>query len=588
MLLVSVVVLVIFKVYSGALNDEFYDMASESMNDYTLAQQVEVQSSMREINATISAVRMMAESPDVDPEGPAFTAYIDSWNERGSYQISYAPIERLEEGVGDVRSQVTDTETLDKLKAGESVVSEVRKSNRLDGYFYSIAEPVTKDGEVVGVVRSVVDASSLLDTSQLSSQVSLLGAVLIKGDGTIVAVSEDEAYLDGKNLYEKLEEDGFTEAAVESARRNVENEQDVTTVMLGKRDNRMLFFTSIRLDVNDWNIVNFTEESTMAEHSQNILRDTVVTGALLIAISLAACIAVALVIGRIRRRSLRDAERYAVIAEFSDTVLFEYSYGTDTLELSSNARSVLQIDQLVIPNYYARNKSQLTVHEDDYANIRDLVAHPAPPDELRTIVCRARGLNGEFRWFSFTCRYLYDGSKPYAAVGKIVDVTQQREKEDQLRRKSQIDGLTKALNKVTAEERIGDLLKTCDKGLLFVMDIDLFKQINDEYGHSVGDRALEAAARALFDVFRRGDPVGRIGGDEFVAFAPGADADEIAETKRVALEAHAADIGRDLGIPLRVSVGVARFPEDGITYQELFDAADHAMYEEKKARKETD
>lgn len=207
--------------------------------------------------------------------------------------------------------------------------------------------------------------------------------------------------------------------------------------------------------------------------------------------------------------------------------------------------------------------------------------NPAPPNELRTITCRARVLSGEYRWFSFTCRYLYEGSQPYMAVGKIVDITKQRETEELLTRKSQMDGLTKTFNKMAFQEKMAALLPETGRGLLFVIDMDRFKQVNDEYGHSMGDRVLEEVARSLLDVFRHRDPVGRVGGDEFVAFLVGANDDAVIEAKREALSSLIAEASRSLGVPIALSVGVARYPQDGATYQELFDAADRAMYDEK-------
>ena len=227
-----------------------------------------------------------------------------------------------------------------------TVVSDVRKSNRLNGYYFSIAKPVTRDGRVVGVLRSIVKAEKLLDTSQASSQVTLLGTLLIKEDGTVVPVSKEFEGYGGSTLYQVLEGRGVSSDQIADVRASIENERDVATVMLGKQNGYMTFLTSIRLDVNDWTIVNFTQESSLVEHSESILRLTVYTAALLIVISAAACLAVALVVGRIRKRARRSAERYEVLAEFSDTVLFEYSYPRDTLELTPNARGMFSLSSL--------------------------------------------------------------------------------------------------------------------------------------------------------------------------------------------------------------------------------------------------
>lgn len=577
---VVLVVYAIFHAYSNALSDEFYDLASDSMNDYTAAQKVEVESFISEVSSTISTMRVLAESPDVDLTGSAFTSYLEEWNEQGSFQITYAPIEALEAGV-EGNPNERDANTLDRLKAGETVVSDVRKSSRLNGYYFSIAEPIERDGRVVGALRSIVKAEKLLETSQLSSQVMLLGTLLIKEDGTIVSVSSRYEEDEGRSLYDLLESRNISSDQIAAIRSTIENDRDVATMALGKQDGLMTFITSIRLDVNDWTIVNFTQESALAEHSESILRSTIITAAILIVISAAACLVVALVVGRARRRARRSAERYAVLAEFSDTVLFEYSYPRDTLELTPNARGMFSLSSLCAEGYLSKGIPLIDFLEGDYQRVHLMFEKPAPSNELRTTTCRARVLSGEYRWFSFTCRYLYEGAQPYMAVGKIVDITKQRETEELLTRKSQIDGLTKTLNKVTFQEKMAALLPVTDKGLLFVIDMDRFKQINDEHGHSMGDRVLEGVAQSLLDVFRHRDPVGRIGGDEFVAFLAGADDAAVIQAKREALESLIAETSRSLGVPIAMSIGVARYPQDGATYQELFDAADRAMYDEK-------
>ena len=553
---VCLVMFAIFRVYSNELSDEFYDLASVSMDDYTAAQKVEVESFISEVSSVISTMCVLAESPDIDPSGSTFAAYLEEWNQQGSFQVTYTPIEELEQGVASNRNE-RDEETLRHLYAGETVVSDVRKSNRLNGYYFSIAKPVNRDGRVVGVLRSIVKAEKLLDTSQASSQVTLLGTLLIKEDGTVVPVSKEFEGYEGSTLYQVLEGRGVSSDQIADVRASIENERDVATVMLGKQNGYMTFLTSIRLDVNDWTIVNFTQESSLVEHSESILRLTVYTAALLIVISAAACLAVALVVGRIRKRARRSAERYEVLAEFFDTVLFEYSYPRDTLELTPNARGMFSLSSLSAEGYLAKGIPLIDFLEDDYKRVRMAFENPAPPNELRTITCRARVLSGEYRWFSFTCRYLYEGSQPYMAVGKIVDITKQRETEELLTRKSQMDGLTKTFNKMAFQEKMAALLPETGRGLLFVIDMDRFKQVNDEYGHSMGDRVLEEVARSLLDVFRHRDPVGRVGGDEFVAFLVGANDDAVIEAKREALSSLIAEASRSLGVPIALSVGVA-------------------------------
>jgi diguanylate cyclase (GGDEF)-like protein/putative nucleotidyltransferase with HDIG domain len=123
---------------------------------------------------------------------------------------------------------------------------------------------------------------------------------------------------------------------------------------------------------------------------------------------------------------------------------------------------------------------------------------------------------------------------------------------------------------------------------LMVMDLDQFKEINDTYGHHVGDRALCEVARVLRGAIRPYDICVRYAGDEFIAVLSGCGAEE-AELKGQELQrgVDAVDFEAVPGtlLPLGISVGTAVFPRDGQTYESLLAAADHRMYQDKAMRK---
>ena len=123
---------------------------------------------------------------------------------------------------------------------------------------------------------------------------------------------------------------------------------------------------------------------------------------------------------------------------------------------------------------------------------------------------------------------------------------------------------------------------------LLVMDLDDFKEINDTFGHHIGDRALREVATVLRTAIRPYDICVRYAGDEFIVVLSGCGRDE-AETKRQELQ-HAVDnveleVHPDLRIPLMVSVGAAVFPHDGNSYEALLAKADSRMYRDKSQRK---
>jgi diguanylate cyclase (GGDEF)-like protein/putative nucleotidyltransferase with HDIG domain len=123
---------------------------------------------------------------------------------------------------------------------------------------------------------------------------------------------------------------------------------------------------------------------------------------------------------------------------------------------------------------------------------------------------------------------------------------------------------------------------------LMVMDLDDFKEINDTFGHHVGDLALREVAGVLRTAIRPYDICVRYAGDEFIVVLSGCGREE-AENKRAELQ-QAVDnveleVRPDLRIPMLISAGAAVFPQDGETYETLLAKADSRMYRDKSQRK---
>jgi two-component system cell cycle response regulator len=123
---------------------------------------------------------------------------------------------------------------------------------------------------------------------------------------------------------------------------------------------------------------------------------------------------------------------------------------------------------------------------------------------------------------------------------------------------------------------------------ILVLDLDDFKQINDTYGHHVGDRALREVARVLRETIRPYDVCVRYAGDEFIIVLSGCGSGEAAAKSaelQHAVENAVFEPKPGQAARLSVSVGAAVFPADGETYEALLATADGRMYRDKKARK---
>ena len=121
---------------------------------------------------------------------------------------------------------------------------------------------------------------------------------------------------------------------------------------------------------------------------------------------------------------------------------------------------------------------------------------------------------------------------------------------------------------------------------LLMVDADRFKDINDNYGHPVGDQVLRTLARILRRDMRAIDRVARIGGEEFAVIMPDTGADaalETAERIRSMTEQKPALTADGESVDITISVGVATYPEDGNLPETLIAAADWALYQAKRA-----
>jgi diguanylate cyclase (GGDEF)-like protein len=120
------------------------------------------------------------------------------------------------------------------------------------------------------------------------------------------------------------------------------------------------------------------------------------------------------------------------------------------------------------------------------------------------------------------------------------------------------------------------------------MDLDNFKDINDTYGHHVGDRALRDVAGVLRQGIRPYDICVRYAGDEFIVVLSGCNGEE-AERKRLELQRAVDGIQFEARpgkmLPLAISIGASVFPHDGDSYEMLLATADSRMYRDKTRRK---
>ncbi len=163
------------------------------------------------------------------------------------------------------------------------------------------------------------------------------------------------------------------------------------------------------------------------------------------------------------------------------------------------------------------------------------------------------------------------------------------EQQKELVDKASTDLLTDLTNKMATEKLIREYIAAHpnEQCLMLVIDVDNFKKVNDTMGHALGDEILKNLAMRLRGTFRISDIVGRIGGDEFVVFLKNLKSDVLIqqEAERLMRVMDEITAGEYVKYRATVSAGAAVYPRDAQSYEELFRAADTALYRAKKKGK---
>ena len=171
----------------------------------------------------------------------------------------------------------------------------------------------------------------------------------------------------------------------------------------------------------------------------------------------------------------------------------------------------------------------------------------------------------------------------------MVSKRRNEEKDKMLREKADTDLLTGLNNKLATERKIKEYMEENPNslGMLFVLDIDNFKKINDNHGHAFGDEVLRSLGNQIGSVFRVTDIIGRTGGDEFMIFLKFLkdDTNTLREAEKLVRFFKDFTAGEYVKYSATASIGAAVFPEHGADFDSLYKSADKALYKAKQRGK---
>lgn len=295
------------------------------------------------------------------------------------------------------------------------------------------------------------------------------------------------------------------------------------------------------------------------------------------------------------RKMAEKMERYDLIAEQQELIWIDYYFSPQHLEVYGKIDALTEMESLDMMGVEVYEIYDW-VHPD-FASIRSELRQFFDSGEhfIKTEL-RLKKLDGEYAWYSLVGTLVKDENfKNIRFVVNLENVDAQLTQEKDLVEKAESDLLTGIYNKKTMEEKMNEALARRHSGesyVLFMLDLDNFKSVNDTFGHAYGDQVLKEAADKLKHVFPRKALIGRLGGDEFAVGAcfeafDSANLMEYMEQKGEQLCNILRQSYRqgDCSVGVSASIGIASSPGNGRDFMTVYMKADKALYLSKRSGK---
>lgn len=287
----------------------------------------------------------------------------------------------------------------------------------------------------------------------------------------------------------------------------------------------------------------------------------------------------------------KEKERYEIVEEVSDNIIFNYDVNNDVFEASSKLLRSLGTNTKITNAIETFTYGNILDHRDVPAFIGAL-SSALSGKRINIFDARIINSRGDSIWHRIKFASVFDESgNAVRFIGMLSDIDKEKKEKNRLIAQAETDQLTGFLNKISTSLKISEMIRENQEGfgVMFLIDLDDFKKLNDTYGHREGDIFLKEFTNKLALSFRSTDVLGRVGGEEFVIYVSGAGdnvhyAKEKAEQIKSICHSIRLDCAPDKDFSC--SIGIAAFPNDGETYTQLYEKADKAMYSVKKNGKD--
>jgi diguanylate cyclase (GGDEF)-like protein/PAS domain S-box-containing protein len=270
---------------------------------------------------------------------------------------------------------------------------------------------------------------------------------------------------------------------------------------------------------------------------------------------------------------------------FEDNPIPMFTYDRQTLQ-------ILSANDLALKKYGYSREELLQKRITDIRPEEDIPAllqmlHD-PPEGSTVGPLRHRRKDGSVFWVAVTCHSL-SGEDPALRIIVAQDVSEQVRLNAELVRRANYDLLTGLPNRSLLIDRfrlaVERAKRTGQRIAVLAIDFDRFKQVNDAFGHQIGDEFLKLSTLSLLSALRQTDTLARVGGDEFIVLADCLNSTEACTeiAARLITALNNPISVRDLELQSSISIGIAFYPDDGDDFEEIHRRADYSLYQAKRS-----
>ncbi|GFZ32617.1 diguanylate cyclase [Clostridium zeae] len=286
----------------------------------------------------------------------------------------------------------------------------------------------------------------------------------------------------------------------------------------------------------------------------------------------------------------KNEEMYKLVFETANDGLWEINLTTGERYFSDRWYEIFDLSREELKDM---DVWYTIIHTDEQDKARRLVDEVGEGiRDTFSFDFRIRKKDGQYKWIHAIGKSMKDKyGKPFKIVGSHSDIHEKKIQEDQIKRLAFFDSLTGLPNRTEISRVFAEIIKEDSERNIAVifMDLDNFKNINDSFGHTIGDDLLIEVSKRIKYVTGDKGVVSRHGGDEFLILLPDAIDKEF-------ITSYIGELEKKLGNNISVngvnvitsaSFGAAIYPKDGHDFEELLKNADTAMYKSKEAGKRT-